>query len=60
MFEDVGQERDLLTAAMAKAAAVGKENTAEYIAAFELIQQFGITADELNEAAVALLAVCGG
>ena len=59
MFEDVGQERDLLTAAMAKAAAVEKENTAEYIAAFELIQQFGITADELNEAATALLAVCG-
>ena len=59
MFEDVGQERDLLTDAMAKAAALGKENTAEYIAAFELIQQFGITADELNEAATALLAVCG-
>ena len=59
MFELVGKERDLLTVALARAIAAGKEDTAEYVEALALIEQFGITSDELTQATEALLAVCG-
>ncbi len=53
-FEDVNKERDALTETMAQALAQNKQETKEYIAAFELIQKFGISKTELLGAQNAL------
>ena len=42
---------------MAEAATQGKDTTDEYAAAFELIQKFGITAEQLETAQKALEAI---
>ncbi len=54
LFEQVGVERDALTLAMARAISQGKQSCAEYLAAYELIQQFGMTPNDLLQAAAVL------
>lgn len=58
-FENVNKERDALTETMAQALAQDKGETEEYLTAFELIQKFGVTAEELTAAQQALEAVLG-
>lgn len=56
MFAPVIAERDELSAAMAQARAAGLEESAQYSAAYTLITQFGITAQQLKDATETLLA----
>lgn len=59
-FEDVSAERDRLTALMARARSAGLENRKEYLSAYELISTFGISADNLSNAADSLESVLNG
>ena len=56
-FENVNKERDALTESMAEALALNKGQEKEYLAAFELIQKFGVTKTELLAAQNALKAI---
>jgi len=60
MFERVNTERDTLTQAMAKAIAMGKQETEEYTAALEVMRRFGITRQEAIDAANALTKLIEG